>query len=68
MAEECIALIRTVVAFEGQQVEIKRFNQIISRTRKLSYYKGILLGSCSALYWILAYILQFLEYTGGART
>ncbi|XP_071520197.1 ATP-dependent translocase ABCB1-like [Panulirus ornatus] len=55
IAEEVISAIRTVVAFGGEQKEIKRYESNLVHARKAGEKRGLVTGAGMGMVWLLIY-------------
>ncbi|XP_047125214.1 ATP-dependent translocase ABCB1 isoform X2 [Hydra vulgaris] len=67
IAEEVISSIRTVVAFGGEQEEIKRYNEKLSGAQKAGIKKSALVGASIGLFHICIFGCYGLAFWYGAK-
>ncbi|CAL2049482.1 unnamed protein product [Caenorhabditis brenneri] len=66
MANEVIAGIRTVIAFNAQPFEISRYGALLAEARKMGVRKSIVLALCSAIPLVLMFVLMAGAFWYGA--
>ncbi|ULT80912.1 hypothetical protein L3Y34_011051 [Caenorhabditis briggsae] len=66
MANEVIAGIRTVIAFNAQPFEISRYADKLAEARQMGIRKSIVLASCSAVPLVLMFVLMAGAFWYGA--
>ncbi|CAI2356592.1 unnamed protein product [Caenorhabditis sp. 36 PRJEB53466] len=66
MANEVIAGIRTVIAFNAQPFEIERYGKQLAEARKMGIRKTVVLAICSAMPLILMFVLMAGAFWYGA--
>ncbi|CBJ25073.1 P-GlycoProtein related [Caenorhabditis elegans] len=66
MANEVIAGIRTVIAFNAQPFEIERYGAQLAKARKMGIRKAIVLALCSAMPLFLMFVLMAGAFWYGA--
>ncbi|KAG6454144.1 hypothetical protein O3G_MSEX008540 [Manduca sexta] len=65
VAEEVLAAIRTVVAFGGEEKEIKRYTVRLDPAKKMGTRKGVFSGLGSAVMWLIIYATYALAFWYG---
>ncbi|CAI5456136.1 unnamed protein product [Caenorhabditis angaria] len=66
MANEVIAGIRTVMAFNAQPFEINRYSQQLNAARKMGIRKAVILAICSAVPMVLMFAAMAIAFWYGA--
>ncbi|XP_068623038.1 multidrug resistance protein homolog 49-like [Battus philenor] len=65
IAEEVLSSIRTVVAFGGEEKEIKRYSDRLDPAKKTGTIKGVYSGIGSGLMWLIIYMTYALSFWYG---
>lgn len=67
IAEEVLSAIRTVVAFDGQEKEISRYNQHLIKAKKNNIKRGIFTSLSNGCLWFFVYACYALSFWYGVR-
>lgn len=67
VAEEVFNGIRTVVAFNGQEMEVKRYEDKLRMSKKVGIKKGITSGIGGGILWFITYSCYAIAFSYGVR-
>ncbi|GBP96098.1 Multidrug resistance protein homolog 49, partial [Eumeta japonica] len=67
VAEEVLSAIRTVVAFGGEEKEIKRYGERLEPAKRTGTRKGMFAGLGSAVMWFIVYCTYALSFWYGVK-
>ena len=62
VAEEVLGALRTVIAFGGQEHELKRYGNKLDKARKYGLYRGMALGSALFFLFTIIYSVEAVAF------